>query len=119
MRGPSARITDAHVCPAHGGGVLVVGMPTVIVGKMPASRIGDLGVCGPIPNVVAAGETTVLIGKLPAARLGDAMAHGGKIATGFPTVWIGNKTPPPMSAQAQAFLAAALSRAPLVEECTA
>lgn len=119
MRGPSARITDAHACPAHVGGVVVQGLPTVIVGKMPASRIGDLGVCGPIPNPIAAGETTVLFGKRPAARLGDAMAHGGKIVSGFVTVWIGNKTPPPMSAQAQAFLAAAQARAPLVEECPA
>ena len=32
---------------------------------------------------------TVLIGKLPAARMGDMTAHGGAIVLGLPTVLIG------------------------------
>lgn len=119
MRSPAARITDLHVCPAHGGGALITGFPTVLIGKIPASRMGDIGLCGPIPNAVVKGEATVLIGKSQAARIGDPMAHGGKIATGFPTVLIGPITPPPFPAQAKALLVAALSRAPICEECEA
>jgi uncharacterized Zn-binding protein involved in type VI secretion len=32
---------------------------------------------------------TVLIGGLPAARMGDMTVHGGVIVMGFPTVLIG------------------------------
>jgi uncharacterized Zn-binding protein involved in type VI secretion len=35
------------------------------------------------------GSTTVLIGGLPAARMGDSTAHGGVIVMGCPTVIIG------------------------------
>jgi uncharacterized Zn-binding protein involved in type VI secretion len=43
---------------------------------------------GPL-DVIAKGSATVLIGGLPAARIGDITAHGGAIVTGFPTVLIG------------------------------
>jgi uncharacterized Zn-binding protein involved in type VI secretion len=32
---------------------------------------------------------TVMIGYMPAARLGDPTAHGGVITVGLPTVMIG------------------------------
>jgi uncharacterized Zn-binding protein involved in type VI secretion len=35
------------------------------------------------------GSVTVLIGGMPAARMGDMTAHGGAIVMGFPTVMIG------------------------------
>jgi uncharacterized Zn-binding protein involved in type VI secretion len=35
------------------------------------------------------GSTTVMIGGMPAARLGDTTAHGGSIVVGCPTVMIG------------------------------
>ena len=35
------------------------------------------------------GSGTVNIGGKPAARMGDSTAHGGTIAIGYPTVWIG------------------------------
>ncbi len=35
------------------------------------------------------GSPTVLIGGVPAARLGDMTAHGGVIIVGAPTVLIG------------------------------
>jgi uncharacterized Zn-binding protein involved in type VI secretion len=35
------------------------------------------------------GSATVLIGGMPAARMGDMTAHGGTIVIGFPTVIIG------------------------------
>jgi uncharacterized Zn-binding protein involved in type VI secretion len=35
------------------------------------------------------GSTTVLIGGMPAARMGDPTVHGGSIVLGCPTVMIG------------------------------
>jgi uncharacterized Zn-binding protein involved in type VI secretion len=35
------------------------------------------------------GSATVLIGGMPAARIGDSTAHGGVIVVGTPTVLIG------------------------------
>ncbi len=89
---PAARITDNHTCPAHGGGPLITGELTVIIGFEPASRITDKLVCPPAPDVVVQGEPTVIIGFQPAARIGDATAHTGVIVTGCPTVIIGSST---------------------------
>jgi uncharacterized Zn-binding protein involved in type VI secretion len=87
----AARITDLHTCPAHGGGPTLTGDPTVIIGYMPAARAGDQLVCPvPVPDMIQSGEPTVLIGNREAARMGDPTVHGGKIAIGFPTVFIGS-----------------------------
>jgi uncharacterized Zn-binding protein involved in type VI secretion len=48
-----------------------------------------MAVCVGPPDTIVQGSATVLIGGLPAARLGDATAHGGTIALGMPTVLIG------------------------------
>lgn len=89
-RFPGARITDAHVCPVHGGGPIITGFPTVLVGKLPAARISDISTClGVIPDPIVSGSPTVLIGKMPASRITDSCAHGGKIVSGCPTVLIG------------------------------
>ncbi len=93
---PAARAGDMHVCPLvtgtvpHvGGPALPPGAPTVLIGGMPALRLGDMLTCVGPPDVVAKGSATVLIGGLPAARLGDSTAHGGSIVVGCPTVMIG------------------------------
>ncbi len=79
-----------HACPAHGGGPILTGFPTVLTGKLPAARIGDISAClGVIPDPIVYGSPTVLIGKSPASRMTDACAHGGKIVGGCPTVLIG------------------------------
>ncbi|NJR43489.1 MAG: type VI secretion protein [Akkermansiaceae bacterium] len=93
---PAARITDQHVCPAMngqvphvGGPILPAGEPTVLIGGLPATRVGDSAVCtGPTATIVA-GSGTVMIGGKPAARMGDSTSHGGTIITGEPTVLIG------------------------------
>jgi len=91
----AARITDLHVCPIvtgtpHvGGPILPPGAPTVLIGGMPAARLGDMAACAGPPATVIAGSSSVLIGGMPAARLGDATAHGGTITGGDPTVQIG------------------------------
>ncbi|MBC7423052.1 MAG: PAAR domain-containing protein [Ferruginibacter sp.] len=96
---PAARLGDMHVCPMvtpapvpvpHVGGPIIgPGMPTVLIGGMPAAVLGDMLTCVGPPDVIAKGSATVLIGGKPAARLGDLTAHGGVIVVGLPTVIIG------------------------------
>lgn len=92
---PAARILDMHVCPLvtgvvpHVGGPIVVGAPNVMIGFMPAARVGDPCTCVGPPDTIAMGSMTVLIAGMPAARLGDSTVHGGTIVVGFPTVMIG------------------------------
>jgi uncharacterized Zn-binding protein involved in type VI secretion len=64
-------------------------VPTVLIGKMPASVLGDSCTCVGAPATVVKGSATVLIGGRPAARMGDSTSHGGAITVGFPTVMIG------------------------------
>jgi len=92
----AARVTDMHVCPLvngtvpHvGGPVLPAGCPTVIIGGLPAARVGDMCLCTGPPDSIVKGSATVLIGGMPAARMGDSTAHGGMIIIGCPTVLIG------------------------------
>lgn len=92
---PASRITDMHVCPMvtgivpHVGGPIILGLFTVLTGKLPQARVTDTAVCVGPPDMIAKGSATVLVGKLPAARIGDLTAHGGTIVLGFPTVIIG------------------------------
>jgi uncharacterized Zn-binding protein involved in type VI secretion len=96
---PAARLTDMHQCPMmtpgippipHVGGPIVgPGAPTVLIGGLPAAKLGDLAVCVGPPDSIIKGSTSVMVMGLPAARLGDSTAHGGTIVIGFPTVLIG------------------------------
>jgi len=92
----AARVSDMHLCPMitgvvpHvGGPVLPAGCPTVLIGGLPAARVGDMCTCTGPPDTIAAGSGTVMIGGSPAARMGDSTAHGGVIIIGCPTVIIG------------------------------
>lgn len=112
---PAARISDMHTCPKvepgpvpHVGGPVAAGEPTVLIGFMPAARVGDMSVCVGPPDSISQGESTVLIGNKPAARLGDATSHGGVIVAGCSTVLIG------APAQAKCMADAAVVGAPLV-----
>jgi uncharacterized Zn-binding protein involved in type VI secretion len=73
----------------HVGGPILLGSPTVIIGFMPAARVGDLAICVGPPDAIILGSFTVTIGGMPAARIGDLTAHGGAIILGCPTVIIG------------------------------
>jgi len=95
MGSPCARMTDMQVCPMvtgvvpHVGGPIILGEFTVLVGKMPAARMGDMAVCvGPPTTCIGLGVKT-MIGKKPTARLGDPTAHGGTIVLGEFTVLVG------------------------------
>ena len=95
----AARLTDMHTCPEHtagippiphvGGPILGPGVPTVLIGGLPAAVVGDSLVCVGPPDSIIKGSSTVMIGGKPAARMGDATAHGGSIVLGCPTVMIG------------------------------
>jgi uncharacterized Zn-binding protein involved in type VI secretion len=95
----AARVGDMHTCPMvtpgtppvpHvGGTVLPPGEPTVMIGGVPAARVGDSATCVGPPDSIVKGSGTVLIGGMPAARMGDSTAHGGTITIGCPTVMIG------------------------------
>jgi uncharacterized Zn-binding protein involved in type VI secretion len=85
-----------HTCPMFngpvphvGGPVVGPGVPTVMVGGLPAAVVGDLLVCVGPPDSIVMGSGTVFIGGKPAARMGDLTAHGGVIVAGLPTVIIG------------------------------
>lgn len=96
MGQPAARVTDMHVCPMitltvpHvGGPIMPPGDPTVLIGGMPAARMGDMVICTGPPDTIIGGSATVLIGGKPAARMTDTTAHGGTIVAGLATVLIG------------------------------
>jgi len=99
---PQARLADTHVGPSCTvTGPMPIVPPcavTVIVGKKPAARMGDmcLGMvpspAGPVPappHPIAKGSMTVMIQKQPAARIGDPCAMGGAIILGEFTVLTG------------------------------
>ena len=96
MSKPAARLTDMHVCPMvtgivpHvGGPISGPGCPTVLIGSLPAARVGDMVTCVGPPDTIAMGSFTVLIGGQPAAQMGSLCAHGGTVVLGLPTVLIG------------------------------
>ncbi|MCI0440473.1 MAG: PAAR domain-containing protein, partial [Chloroflexi bacterium] len=72
---PAARVGDMT---AHGGVITGPGVPTVLIGGMPAAVVGDLHTCpmvtGVVPHVggpvLPPGVPTVLISGRPAAVVG-------------------------------------------------
>lgn len=88
----AARVGDTT---AHGGTVVGPGVPTVLLGGLPAAVAGDLHLC-PIPppathppsTPFGAGSATVLIGGRPALRAGDPCGCGAAVVAGLPTVVI-------------------------------
>ena len=92
---PAARVSDMHTCPLSdgpkphvGGPILPPGAPTVMIGGLPAARVGDMATCVGPPDTIVMGSSKVMIGGMPAARMGDQTAHGGVITLGCPTVII-------------------------------
>jgi len=92
---PAARITDQ----TDHGGLIAVGYPTVLIGNLPAARIGDMHTC-PLVTVVVPhvggplvmGSFTVLVGDMPQSRETDTLICVGPpdmVAMGCPTVMVG------------------------------
>lgn len=99
---PAARAGDLVACPAfnvlqpHVGGPITGGAPTVLIGGLPAARMGDPNTCAGGPGVVATASPVVLIAGQPAARLSDLAGHGGIISPPCCiNVLIGGPAPPP------------------------
>ncbi len=90
---PAARVGDTTV---HGGTIIGPGVPTVLIGSMPAAVATDNHVC-PIPpntghltaSIFPMGSGTVTIGGKPALRTTDTCLCGAMAAAGCPTVMIG------------------------------
>lgn len=93
---PAARVADLTVT---GDPITGPGAPTVLIGSLPASVIGDL-VSGTVcVGAVTKGSATVMIMGRPAVRVGDTVdgvnaVTGVKLTTavappGAPTVMIG------------------------------
>jgi len=95
MSFPGARISDIHTCPlafpAPVSGPVSKGKVTVLVGGLPAARVGDTAVCMGAPDPIIKGSMSVMIGGLPAARMTDMTSHGGMIILGCFTVLIGDQ----------------------------
>ncbi|GAA2751243.1 MULTISPECIES: PAAR domain-containing protein [Kitasatospora] len=90
---PAARVGDPT---GHPGVIGPPGVPTVLIGGLPAAVVGTPHVCSfpppavhPPSAIAPPGCPTVLIGGLPAARMGDLAACGAPVVTGCPTVLIG------------------------------
>jgi uncharacterized Zn-binding protein involved in type VI secretion len=89
----AARVGDPT---GHPGVIAGPGVPTVLIGGMPAAVMGDNHICsmpptaGPHPpSPIANGSATVLIGGRMAARMGDMSGCGAPIVMGMPLVEIG------------------------------
>jgi uncharacterized Zn-binding protein involved in type VI secretion len=89
---PAARLGDPT---GHPGVITGPGVPTVLIGGLPAAVMGDTHTCAfPPPAVhpptpIAKGSVTVLIGGRPAARMGDFAGCGAPIVAGAFNVLIG------------------------------
>jgi uncharacterized Zn-binding protein involved in type VI secretion len=77
---PAATITTA----TEHGGIVMVGFPQVLIGMMPASRIGDMHVCPMVTVLVPhvggpfiLGSPTVLVGMMPQSRVTDQLVCVG------------------------------------------
>ncbi|MFJ6675400.1 PAAR domain-containing protein [Actinosynnema sp. NPDC091369] len=90
---PAARVGDPT---GHPGVLAPPGVPTVLIGGLPAATVGNPHTCSfpglpphPPTPVLPPGCPTVLIGGRPAARVGDLAGCGAPVLVGCPTVLIG------------------------------
>lgn len=104
---PPAPVPTPAPHPALPLALVSPGVPTVLIGGLPAAVLGDQTVpcllpgCVPGgPGIIALGSNTVLIGGRPAARVNDMTSHPSCVAPipspvgkilppGCPTVLIG------------------------------
>ncbi len=89
----AAKVADVST---HGGTIIGPGIPTVLIGGMPAAVATDTHLCVippivhlPTVSIFPMGSATVLIGGMPALRVSDTCICGAASAVGEPTVMIG------------------------------
>jgi uncharacterized Zn-binding protein involved in type VI secretion len=80
MSFPAARLTDIT---ATGDTITGPGVPTVMIGGLPASVIGDMVSGAACVGSIVMGSMTVFIGGKPAARM-TSQVVGSNPATGVP-----------------------------------
>ena len=79
---PAARLTDFHQCPMQtpavpapiphvGGPIAGPGAPTVLIGGLPAAKVGDIAICAPLVKREAAAQ-----GKSIEAHWSHLVVHG-------------------------------------------
>lgn len=93
---PACTITSQT---AHGG-IVILGFPTVLIGFLPASRLGDMHVCpmvtGVVPHVggpFILGSPTVIVGEMMQSRVTDQLTCVGPpdvAVMGCETVLVGS-----------------------------
>jgi uncharacterized Zn-binding protein involved in type VI secretion len=81
---PAARITDLTVT---GDNIVGPGVPTVIIGYLPASVVGDAVSGAACTGAIVSGSMSVLIGALPAARVTSQVA-GANPTSGVPVATV-------------------------------
>ncbi len=77
---PAARVGDISVT---GDPITGPGVPTVLIGNMPASVMGDVVSGAVCVGAVTVGSPTVIIGGRPATRVTSTVA-GANAVTGVP-----------------------------------
>jgi uncharacterized Zn-binding protein involved in type VI secretion len=80
MSFPAARVSDVT---ATGDTITGPGVPTVLIGGLPAAVVGDLVSGAACVGAISMGSMTVLIGGRPAARM-TSQVTGANPATGVP-----------------------------------
>jgi uncharacterized Zn-binding protein involved in type VI secretion len=89
----AARVTDKT---SHPGVIAGPGVVSVLIGKKPASVVGDTHTCGFTgmpphpPSPLAKGSRSVLIGGRGALRVGDSAGCTAMVIEGAPDVQIGD-----------------------------
>lgn len=89
----AARFLDPHMCDHAGGIVGGPAAQTVLLQGFPAARYTDHAPCAGPPNALDEGAPTVLVGRLPQTRLGDRTVHRGTVVAGAPRVFVGENPP--------------------------
>ena len=80
MPGPAARVGDTT---ATGDAITGPGVPTVLIGGMPAAVVGDVVSGAACVGAIMMGSFTVMIMSRPAATIGSQVV-GANPATGVP-----------------------------------
>ena len=122
---PAARLGDNHTCPMlnpdespHTGGPISEGEGSVLVGYMPAARLGDQATCLGPTDAISTGTGSILISYMPAAALGDQTVHGGFIAQGENTVLLGDSAAGAGGSTGATMRAARKEARPLCDVCS-
>lgn len=96
MGKPAATLNCYHTCPDktgktdHVGGPVIAGSPNVMIGALPAARVGDTLACRGPTDTIAKGSSSVSANGKAVARVSDMTVHGGQIVVGNPTVIVGD-----------------------------